>query len=279
MRVSIITIGLVFCADNVQSLHNPMRLAVRVRGSMPTSSVPIMAAIVSDTQDNNPEMNSPPPLDATTPSGIAALIERSFVAACLELASGHVDALKLFISAALTGYERGFPVPVLALELSNVATQSAGRPLMPEEDELRLTWLSVVYLTREAAQVCDGALNHPNGGEEGLEGGVDHTDSNTPSGAIPEAVRARFQAFVADALDARIGEEGERATSWRPTPMLLEEAQGKMNEVERAVLSHSIRVISLTLMVMDDVARANEGIGGKSVPPPPTARPFIPGTY
>eukprot|EP00617_Octactis_speculum_P003254 CAMPEP_0185784604 /NCGR_PEP_ID=MMETSP1174-20130828/124250_1 /TAXON_ID=35687 /ORGANISM="Dictyocha speculum, Strain CCMP1381" /LENGTH=67 /DNA_ID=CAMNT_0028476279 /DNA_START=55 /DNA_END=255 /DNA_ORIENTATION=- len=67
-----------------------------------------MAAIVSDTQDNNPEMNSPPPLDATTPSGIAALIERSFVAACLELASGHVDALKLFISAALTGYERGF---------------------------------------------------------------------------------------------------------------------------------------------------------------------------
>jgi hypothetical protein len=66
----------------------------------------------------------PPPL---TPSKIALLLERSFVAACKSLASGYVDELKLFIVSSKAGYERGLTIPQLKMELKECPSESAGR--------------------------------------------------------------------------------------------------------------------------------------------------------
>ena len=85
--------------------------------------------------------------DASTAAGVAQILEVTFVNACMQLATGYVDTLKLFIAAALTAYERGFTVNALSLELAQCPTQTAGRPLMQEEVELRSVWLSLVYLT------------------------------------------------------------------------------------------------------------------------------------
>ena len=48
--------------------------------------------------------------DASTAAGVAQILEVTFVNACMQLATGYVDTLKLFIAAALTAYERGFTV-------------------------------------------------------------------------------------------------------------------------------------------------------------------------
>lgn len=70
-------------------------------------------------------------LDARTPAGVAKLLDRTFIKvgmkreyigvtlltrrvvanqACLELPSGYVDAMKLFIAAAISGYENAMKV-------------------------------------------------------------------------------------------------------------------------------------------------------------------------
>ena len=61
--------------------------------------------------------------DASTAAGVAQILEVTFVNACMQLATGYVDTLKLFIAAALTAYERGFTVNALNLELAQCPTQ------------------------------------------------------------------------------------------------------------------------------------------------------------
>ena len=70
--------------------------------------------------------------ELTTPT-IAELVEASFVRAVMDLRTGLVDTLKLFVSAVKAGYARGVPVPVLEDTLGTVARQTAGRPLIEEE--------------------------------------------------------------------------------------------------------------------------------------------------
>ena len=133
---------------------------------------------------NRPSGINPSALpDATTPNGIAALLEVSFVQACMQLSSGYVDTLKLFIASAFTAYERGFTASALNLELGALQTQTAGRPLMQEEVELRTVWLCLVFLTLEN-------IRHPSaaGGAVG--------DS------VPGEIRQKFQTFVYDVVNA-----------------------------------------------------------------------------
>ena len=70
--------------------------------------------------------------ELATPT-IAELIEASFVRAVMDLRTGLVDTLKLFVSAVKAGYARGVSVRELEATLGAVARQTAGRPLMEEE--------------------------------------------------------------------------------------------------------------------------------------------------
>ena len=52
---------------------------------------------------------------------------RARTQACMDLAKGYVDTLKLFISAAKKGYTSGATIPSLELELSTLETQARPR--------------------------------------------------------------------------------------------------------------------------------------------------------
>ena len=76
-----------------------------------------------------------------TPEAIAELVEVTFVNAILQIASGYVDVLKLFIVAVKSAYEMDLEVKVTEADgdekglieyLDECPVQSAKRPLLPE---------------------------------------------------------------------------------------------------------------------------------------------------
>ena len=87
-----------------------------------------------------------------TPERIAAMIEVSFIEGVLQLAQGYVDTLKLFIAAVLTAYGVTIPINKLIDLVRECPTQSANRPLIEEEEDLRITWIKLVYLTAHDVQ-------------------------------------------------------------------------------------------------------------------------------
>ena len=187
-----------------------------------------------------------------TPAGIASMLEVTFVKACMQLSTGFVDVLKLFIAAAVSGYERGFTIPALTLELEQVAAQTAGRPLVAEEADLRIVWLALVYMTLEQ-------VNHKTAAVASELGST-----------VPADIRQKFNTFVYDIINAKAG-------GWTLQTLKLEDAWlrsgnevdiGKMTDLEKAVLSQSMRIIFLTLTVLEETALAS----GESVP-----KPNIPG--
>ncbi|OEU12297.1 hypothetical protein FRACYDRAFT_270581 [Fragilariopsis cylindrus CCMP1102] len=112
------------------------------RGSMDTVSSVSSASTSSLSLSSSPSSTSERPLydgtnytfpDTTTPAGVAEVLEVSFVHACMQLASGYVDILKMFIAASVGAYESGFPVDSIQHELTMTSTNTANRPLMDEE--------------------------------------------------------------------------------------------------------------------------------------------------
>ena len=92
----------------------------------------------------SPEDAGPPP----SPSTLA--IEATFVQAASGANGANYEfSLMEFIRATRDAYDEGITVPALNLELSMCKQYTAGRPLQPEEIDLRSVWLSLVYLTFE----------------------------------------------------------------------------------------------------------------------------------
>lgn len=181
--------------------------------------------------------------DGTTTAGIASMLEVTFVKSCMQLASGYVDTLKLFISAALSGYEQGFTIPALLLELSQVPTQTAGRPLAQEELDLRTVWISLVYLVAEN-------VGHPSKAS-GMKA------AQAVGSTVPPEIRSQFCTFVYDVVNARRGGYTFEALKLEDLMRRSGDEKAKpMTEVERAVLSQSMRICFLTLTVMDETALA-----------------------
>lgn len=191
--------------------------------------------------------------DATTAAGIASLLEATFVNACMQLQTGYVDTLKLFIASAVSAYEQGFAVPALLLELGQIEVSTAGRSLMQEEVDLRTLWVGLVYLTAQQ-------LFHP------TQGGGDM------GGTVPPDIRSKFNTFVYDVVNAKRG-------GWTFQTLKLEELMrssggeggvevSSMSAMERAILGQSMRVVFLTIQVIEETNVAR----GDSVP-----RPNIPG--
>ena len=86
-------------------------------------------------------------IESLSQDQIAELIEISFIQACLSLAQGYVDTLKLFIVAVKSAYERGtIGIDELVERVNQCPANTAGRPLLPEEEALRATWIHAVHL-------------------------------------------------------------------------------------------------------------------------------------
>lgn len=205
-----------------------------------------------DKDDRPPSIDPYALPDASTPGGIAALLEVTFVRACMQLSSGYVDTLKLFIAAAFAAYERGFTINALGLELSMSTTQTAGRPLMEDEVELRQVWLCLVFLTL-------AEVGHPSAAARAC------------GESVPEDVRDNFERFVGDVVAAK--RNGFTLETLKLEDLIRRSGEDAepMGQMERAILGQSMRVVYLTLTVRDEAAEAGD------LPPPRKPGPSIPG--
>lgn len=199
--------------------------------------------------------------DTRTPAGVAELLEVSFVHACMQLASGYVDVLKMFIAASIGAYEAGFSIDCLLEELENNKDMpnTANRPLMDEEKMLRRDWLCVAYLTLSAM-------------------GYEPTSplaADVAKKSIPEDIQKRYGIFL-----TKIGEAYKNGTL---KSMSVEEiASGGSSEdlspLEKAVLLQSLKVATLTPTVADEAKEATYSASNKpkEVKPP---TPLIEGAF
>lgn len=180
--------------------------------------------------------------DTTTPSGIAEALEVSFVHACMQLRSGYVDVLKLFIAAAMSSYQLGFTVPEIQEALSQCPNESANRPLMPEEVDLRETWYSLVYLLLLS-------MNHPTTKKESI------------AASIPSIIREKYKPLV----ERIIENDAVSDTTMVSVEQLMNDDNVAAAEVadlslmERAILMQSLRVAALTLVVVREALEAGSG--------------------
>jgi hypothetical protein len=212
--------------------------------------------------------------DTTTPLGIAELLEVSFVHACLQLRTGHVDVLKLFVASAIAGYEFGFSVvPQLSEALDSCSTtqNTAGRPLSNEEVDLRQIWISLVYLILLA-------IDHPMKQQQQQQ--QDTASAVLLLESIPQTIRSDYGAIVQQLAEAYCGGDDNE----EPVVLSLAELVARddplhtLDPMQRAIRSQCLRVLSLTLQVLQESAEAAvEGSSSKSQQQPPT--PPIPGAF
>lgn len=193
--------------------------------------------------------------DTTTPEGIAEVLEASFVHACMQLRSGYVDVLKMFIAATMSSYQFGFPINDIQEALRNYPNQTANRSLMREEVELRHTWYSLVYLTLLT-------IDHPT------------TQKDVVEKSIPTDIKKKYGDIVNRLTE--IYKQDEWATVSVEDLMKEENVAPSMaglSELDQAVILQSTRVASLTLIVLREALEAGPA-GGQSPPKPPIKGAF-----
>ena len=174
---------------------------------------------------------------------IAELVEASFVRAVMDLRTGLVDTLKLFVAAVKAGYERSVPLPEMEASLDAVERQTAGRPLLDEEVraaqfwrnilrnysetppspqvELRSAWLSLVYLTLERRGVAS---------------------TSNAGASIPPRVREVYESAVDTILLKREIASVEFKDLKLRELLPGDEAKAR-NPIERAILSQSLKLM------------------------------------
>lgn len=188
---------------------------------------------------------------ALTPDAVAEMAEVSFLNACLQLAQGFVDVLKLFIVAVKAGYELNMSSAELIERIDNVSPPSAGRDLMPEEIKLRNTWICVIYLVLETLQHTKQVIG----------------DSVTAvdNGLLEET-------FSSDLL-AEMRQQHDAGESFQLEHWLANYPLASMDDpTERAITAQTFRVIWFTFTVLkEEQVCLEEKSGLKAQPPIPGA--------
>ena len=183
--------------------------------------------------------------DTTTPDGIATVLEASFVHGILQLREGYVDVLKLFIAAVMSSYQFGFTIGEIQDSLSNCPHETANRPLLPEEVELRHTWYSIVYVTLLA---------------------MDHSTINKEAimDSIPSIIRETYDMVINNMVAMHKQDSGVTITV---EELMKQTPRDDLGPVERALFLQTLRVATLTLVVVREAQEA--GPEGESLPPTP----------
>lgn len=188
---------------------------------------------------------------------IAELVDRTFVQACMQLAEGYVDVLKLFIVAVRSAYLQG-KEPLALIQAVDDLDQPgfAGRPLMPEEIRLRNTWIQVVYLTLAATA---STSTDTKGAAPAVMVMADADIADTYGKIAPIVIRRRSLSTVYSGQDL--------LTSTRQFFDLKD-------PVDEAVAVQSLRVMWTTLTVLEEVERCEGEFAKMDAPTPP-----IPGAF
>ena len=191
---------------------------------------------------------------------ISSMIEATFVKACLQLATGYVDVLKLFIVSVQASYNASLGLSQILDQLPE-KSQTANRMLMPEEIRLRKIWVTCIYLSLSAL-----------------------TDSKIETIEKDKEI-VKYEPVVEEVLSTI-----QQASDWKsvnPSSFDINSMIEKIREsspidtIEEAMLTNTVRVICLTFTVVQEVKNCDEeakGVKGKRMVGGPP-RPPISGTY
>jgi hypothetical protein len=189
----------------------------------------------------------------------AEMLEVTFIKACLQLATGYVDILKLFIAAVNAGYNRGIPIPQLIQLVAQCPNNSANRELSKDEIDLRSRWMIVSYLTLET-------IDRLEGNKETVGAKVDLQ--------IPIEARDEFGPIIEEQVQKEVLGQLQDINSGK-----VKKTTDNQDPQAAAIFAYCLKVISLTISNVKETRLANEKtptIDEDGVGPP---RPKIPGTY
>lgn len=196
---------------------------------------------------------------------ISTLIEVTFIQSCLQIATGYVDILKLFLATLKAAYDQKIPMPTLIESVASmdITRNTANRPLMEEEISLRTLWMNIAYLTLECLYRMES-----NSAELEFDSNMDEALDKSLSVSL--TTRGNYKFVIEEKVLKFLGRDaGSNATP--STPGELDEA---------AMMEYSLKIIDLILVVVKEERFANEpsksGLDGDGVGPP---RPNIPGAY
>jgi hypothetical protein len=241
------------------------------RGSIDTVS---SASTSSLSLSSSPSSTSERPLydgtnytfpDTTTPAGVAEVLEVSFVHACMQLASGYVDILKMFIAASVGAYESGFPVDSIQHELTMTSTNTANRPLMDEEIKLRRDWFCVVYLTLSA-------MEHTSMIQSSSPTSLLAVDISKDS--IPDDIKQRYGKLVEVIGEAYRNDKPSLSIEELTDDYFNNDDGLNLTELEKAIILQSLKVATLTPIVIEESIEARGGVADVKPPTPPIEGAF-----
>jgi hypothetical protein len=183
--------------------------------------------------------------DTTTPDGIAQVLEVCFVHGVMQLREGYVDVLKMFIASCMSSYQFGFTIGEIREALLKCPNETANRPLLPEEVDLRHTWYSLVYLTLLA---------------------MDHF--TIKKHAIVDSIPTNIRETYGMVIDKMVAMQKHDTTSTISVEDLMKHVSiDKLGPTERALFIQSLRVATLTTVVVREAEEATPD--GQSLPPLP----------
>ena len=171
--------------------------------------------------------------------------------------------MKLFIVSVKTAFQKGLTISFIIDSLDSYPIQSANRPLMKEEKQLRSTWMNLVYIILEN-------LNIPN----------EYDDAKTTR--VDETIRNKYGEYMQYITDWREKQNfDDRDAAAMVAELKVEDViQGCISSkestiidaLEKAMLPQNIRVGLLTLMVLEEEKRClddNSNANFEDMPPPP----------
>ena len=181
--------------------------------------------------------------ETLTVESVASMIEVSFVEGVMQLAQGYVETAKLFIAAVLTGYGMSLPVEDLIEQVKACPNQSANRPLMKEEEDLRSTWIKLVYLTANHVQYRQAVVQ-----DKPLLGSLldDDNDDN---------VDWKVYLSILPRLREKHAEGNETGPRFQAQETLTQNADilpTTQDAMQKALLLQNLRLLWITLTVMEE---------------------------
>jgi len=180
---------------------------------------------------------------------ISEMIDTSFVNACMQLAQGYVDVLKLLIVAVKSGYEIGVSPSELIKKIDAVPNKAAGRDLMPEEIELRNTWIQVVYFVLKESK-------HRSNDEKAWS-------------SIDEVVIAPFRLKYSILKTRKDNGQDSYVDD------LIDSEDGLKKPLDVAIATQSLRVMWYTLVILEEEERCQTDFARQDAP----LKPPIPGAF
>ncbi|EJK69879.1 hypothetical protein THAOC_08822, partial [Thalassiosira oceanica] len=207
-----------------------------------------------------------------TPETVAELVEVSFLNACLQLSSGYVDVLKLFIVACKSGYDLDLSLESLHQLVLDCPVNSAGRDLMKEEIDLRREWMVVVYtILNELLDVRVVEVG---------EVGCDEISTTRVETVVQSMLSIQKQLSQEEEASGGKLNAMSKLTSLTVDQVLemssdLSQLQSECDQIQKAFLMNDIRVAVQTFKVLEEERICTEGsaVSSNAVP-----RPSIPGT-